>query len=815
MTDFLSHESIIHDIQSLPVMMTGKLIGREVGLAQVYTAVKASHPVLVHGRSGVGKTALSATLAAAYLQQDGEVLWMSVDNPRLEELLVRVGRAYGIDEITNNSNPVSMIGAVENTLKTKRPLVVLDGDLQPEVLSRFLSRCADGIPAVIATEQKLEGTWMTVALEKLDADQAAALFKRESRLTTSEHDIDVYGITKLVGHLPIGIIVAARAMLASKQTPDAYFKLLQQIANAAGGNNPIVALTASFRALTGPLQGLLLMMGATFNGKISPELLSMVSGAPQDSVQQAVNILMQLHLVEIVTRYDSPYYQLHPAVHNFAQTWLKNSNRLDSLNEKMRDTVVTYARNYAADWPDNYKKLAVEIDSFMATARWADKQGDTDVASQIVSALTEAGDFVQAAGYLYEQMELRAISSGAATPFPAYEEPEPLPDEDLASEEIEALEEEEAEIEASFISNVQEEDSAAVKVPMAKRADLSTKDLSKLRTSLAQAKQAGDVSQQIDILKAIGDLQIEQNMESQAIATHGELLTIYEEMEDDSGVLETLDMLSSLMVKTENSQAAIMHATRGAKLADELEDDEVKMHVLTTLGDARQQLGESDSSGDDYSEALKIARDTGDSMNEAVILYKLGFAQLDNSEADAAINTWEQALQLFKGQFRRDYEGRTLGGLGSAYGDLGRWEEAVKFHTSALHIARETGNKEEEALQLGNLAYAALQAGQLGEAVLRYRQALHLAYDTENEDNIVSTIVDLAQLLLRSWRHTAIADLLIDDAMVYEPYDRDVTQLKDRVSQQRDQAEARSVEMLPVHGTARDYAANAYRLLEG
>jgi len=192
----------------------------------------------------------------------------------------------------------------------------------------------------------------------------------------------------------------------------------------------------------------------------------------------------------------------------------------------------------------------------------------------------------------------------------------------------------------------------------------------------------------------------------------------------------------------------------------------------------------------------------------------LGFAQLDNNDTDVAVDTWEQALQLFKDQNKRDYEGRTLGGLGSAYGDLERWAEAVSFHTSALYIARETDNKDEEALQLSNLAYAALQNEQLGEAVLRYRQALHLAYESEDEDNIVSAIVDLARLLLRGKPFIDIANLLIDDATEYEPHDRDVIQLQERIENERLLAESLGIKQRPVHGTARNYASNAYRLLE-
>jgi Tfp pilus assembly protein PilF len=117
-------------------------------------------------------------------------------------------------------------------------------------------------------------------------------------------------------------------------------------------------------------------------------------------------------------------------------------------------------------------------------------------------------------------------------------------------------------------------------------------------------------------------------------------------------------------------------------------------------------------------------------------------------------------------------------------------------------------------LQLGNLGYASVQANQLGQAVLRYRQALHLAYQSEDRDNIVSAIVDLVRLLVESKRHLTVAELLIEDALKLEPTDRDVNKLKERITNEKILAQANGVEMIAVSGSAEQYAANAYTLLD-
>jgi len=840
MSDFTPHEAPIHEAAQLPVPVPPRLVGRDSALAQVYTQLKENHPVLLHGPSGVGKTALAATLASAYAQQPGGVLWLKVDEPRLEELLVRIGRAYQISEIGTTENPLSMIGAIENVLRSNKPLIVLDGTINADVISRFISRCVHDLPLLIASERHIEGSWAALEIQKLERDDAAALFRQESRLASGDHQEDIGTLVDLLDHMPFGIVVSARSMAANKQLPEELVVAMRPVAQAAGDNKSLIGLTAAFGKLNGALQGLLLMLGAFFEGRASAQLLSTVGGAPADSVQQAINILAQLYLVERTHRYDFPYYTLHPLTFSFAQTGLRRSNKLEGLHQKVRDTVLEYVRLYNDPTVTHYNRLAAEMDNITATARWAAENGQSEVVNDLVMALTQAGDFVKERGYLYDLLQLRSLT-GSASPFPAYP-PEEIEAPDFLSEfgdededievpdflhemedgdedfddfdedddefdELEAMLEDDEDVDMpDFLTEIGAEEM--------RETELSTRDLAQLRAMLAQARQDEESEQQLKILRAIGQSQLEQDMRNEAIATFNEILTIHEAQQDVRGELTTLMQLADLMVETQNSQAAILNATRGVKLAQDLGDDTAQTKLLTTLGDAHQQLGESSAAIDHYNQALQLAQAQGDSDQQTIILYRLGYAQLDDGNPARAIETWEQALASFKQQLKRAYEGRTLGGLGNAYGDLSRWAEAVNYHTSALHIAREVGDREEEALQLNSLAYAAYQANQLAEAALRYRQALHLAYETEDRDNIVSTIVDLSRLLLQSRMYLDIVEMLVDDALTYEPNDRDLAQLKERIATERSLAQAYGTQMKPVSGTARDYAANAYKLLE-
>lgn len=851
MPSFPAHEAPAHSANALPIMLHGKLIGREKSLAQVYSQLKMNHAVLIYGTAGIGKTALAGTLASAYTELPGGVLWLTVHDTPLEELIVRTARAFGDEDITNSDTPLGKIGALATLLANDKPLLVLDGKHDAQATSDFITRCAQGLPALVVSKDLLDGPWTPFELTQLDDEAAIAMLRAYAGLEDqTDVDDDLDELASILDYTPLAIAIAAGTMRMAKQSPADYLEAFEQIPSSAGATPQLLALTVGFRSLNSALQGLMLMMGAVFTGQGSSELLSMVSGAPADTIQQVMTMLANNYFVELFERYDAPYYRLHDVTHAFAQTWLKGSGRLDSLQNKVRDTLVDYVKKYAGD----YDKLAAEMDNILAAARWSADTGDRDTVNQLVVSLMQAGDFVNERGYVYELLQLRRLASSFTTAFPAYPPPPPeemvpaapstpslwdaveqsepgagvsaavLPgeqdededdtyDEEAAIDELDEDELEEDEFEDEF------EDDLAAETLLPGMGDEETpgelSEAERLQAALRQARQQGNTARQIELLAQIGKLYTDQNQNNESIPVYTELLSTYESDDDEEGMLRTLDTLSSLMVKTDNSSAAVMHATRGINLAEGLHDDDSRMHLLVTLGDARQQLGDSGEAVRAYGQALEIARNNDDSQNEALILYKLGLAQLDNSDPDGAAQTWEQSLKLFRAQGRRDYEGRALGGLGNAYGELGRWTEAINFHTSALYIAREVKDKEEEALQLSNLGQAAIEANQLGQAVLRFRQALHLAYQSNNRDNIVSSIVDLVRLLVESQRHLAVAESLINEAASLEPNDRDVIRLKERVTNEKRQAEADGVETIEVRGTPQEYAANAYAQFEG
>lgn len=837
MAEFHSYERPAHSAAELPQTPPARLIGREAELQQVYPILKEARAVFVHGPEGIGKTAMGLTLAGALSQQAGGVLWFAVDvDTTLEDLLVRVGRAYDVADIALSSSPLGMVGAVAELLQRHKPLVVLDGNIDVATAAKFVTRCADRVPTLILDRKAQAGPWVAVELGALSPDNALALFKQEANITAADADAELRAVVKLLGYVPYALCVTARTLLANKLQPAQLAAQLRQVAEASK-NDPIrMALTVSFGALNSALQGVVLMLGALYAGGGSPELLHLVTGAPVESLQQALTGLARLRLVEAGTRASKPYYRLHNAMRRFCYERLQATGRLDALRDKVREALQNYAQAASAAGTAGHDRLAIEMDNLLALAREANSKNNRDLSAKLVSALNQAADFVTVRGYLHESALMRGVGAAA---FPAYAEPvtddddDFEDDDDFDDEEDDAPTSPEDAMESMFDSIAAApspsaadddedddfEDDEDDELPQDSR-DLDVGGLTEpvtveariaaLRTALGQARQDRDLARQTTLLRQLGHLEVEQNMLIEAIATYNEALDVYERREDQKGQLEMLEVLAALTEKTENAQAAVLHATRGIKLAEAQNDDETQLQLCITLGDARQQLGESTEAARVYGQALALARNTGDRTHEAIILYKLGYAQLDSGDPEHAVDTWEQALALFKAQNKRDYEGRTKGALGTAYAELQRWGEAISFYKSALFIARDLNDKREEAIQLTNLGYTSQQAGQLSDAVTHYRQALHLAYQANDRADIVSTIVDLARLLMKGRSVLKIAHMLVEEGLKLDPSDKDLRQLRERIAADIAKGEAENYPFKPVAGDARAYAAQAY-----
>ena len=899
-------EAAVTAMADLPLRRFGRPVGRDDLLRALLLRLRQSQPLVLHGASGIGKTTIAATIANVTMRQgEQSVLWLSVQKPSLVELLLRIGRSYGVTEICNAPNPLSKVSAVADLLGQHRPLLVLDGAIDESVLTELYQRCCQDVPLVVTNDRALAGgDWRNQGIGNLSQDDAVLLFKQKAGIQNDESNDAIESIARRFNAEAFPLVVAARSMIVAQQSPQEYDTALEELLDEVDNRGISAALNASFRALNPRLQDLLAKLGATARGEASGAFLSQLSGMPIAAVNQSMTVLSRLFLVDSFKRNDHDVHRLHPLVQDYLHDFARENEQLDAWRQEIKSTTLNHLNDLVAA-SDAQVRLMIEIDDLVATAASAAEAGDPELAANIAAVLMENDELIEGAGYAYELALLEALGEGRTLEFDdieeAADEEAADSDEDILpadvgeaaqttdAEEDDALELEDEETEtappveaivddSTFMPidddelqsvsidqlrtalNVASENNetarqlqilkaiAKLQIKQARESDaiatygevleiyeseadkdgvLETLDLLagllisgesppeaieqvQLRTALNLARQHDDTPRVLEILEAIGKIQIDRDRDDEAVATFNEVLQIHEDNDDKAGIMSSLDMLAGLLVRTGAAVTALNHIQRGLQLAADLGDQESEMFLQINRGDAHRELGESVTAIEALEMALTIARNRDDQQNEAQILFKLGLSHLDAGDARQAITMLESANDHFKRQSNRAMEGQVLRGLGAVHVQMERWSEAVNFHTSALYIAREIQDRVAEAQQLRQLGQVLTAANRLPEALTRYRQALHVAYEEETREDIVAVICDLVGLMMRNTFLSSIAELLVNDGMNYDADDRELLRLKSEVESAKKLAAERGVTLAVVAGTAKEYAANAY-----
>ena len=249
--------------------------------------------------------------------------------------------------------------------------------------------------------------------------------------------------------------------------------------------------------------------------------------------------------------------------------------------------------------------------------------------------------------------------------------------------------------------------------------------------------------------------------------------------------------------------------TQFAARSEELSPAE-QLAQLHQNGAAELERGEIDAAINSLSAALDLVEDLTEGATCAEILYLLGCAQLEDGAIESAVASLTESKERFEAAEEPRGMADALGALGNALGELGRWPEAARAHHAAVMATRETDDHYEEALQLNALAYACRRSQQLGGAVRSYRQALYLAFESEDANAIARTAADLAEVLMNSPRHLAIAQLLLATVVRAGAPDQEITALQREIQKALAKTEAAGIQQAPVRGDAYTYARQAY-----
>ncbi len=721
---FAPHGAPIRNAKLLPVQPPGQVIGRNRELASMHVTLKVGSSVFLSGPSGIGKTALAAMLATAYIASNpGGVLWFSVLEDDVELLIARVGRAYGVNALTVSgedwSNSVEIIRAL---LEKNRPLIVLDGLIDLDAAREFVRSCAVKVPTILTNELSAAGPWTPLDLEPLSEADSQALFRFYSGLQDTLYTADIEGLCKFLGGNPLAIELAARQVTVEDRTPA---ELLTELPSTTGQDAQYMMLSVSFKRLPPPVQAMLLVLSATPTGTATAELIGDLSNVPATNIIPWMRQLVGRALAHELVIYGQFAYSLQESAQIFTRRWLEQYQRLQMTENRALQAVVTYVKRHAHNTTADHDRLAAEMDNILGMAAFATETGQGDAVRQLIRLLAQdAGDFVTVRGFQPEigqaKKLLSLVTSMAAAPAP----PETLAEADTrptqAAGATRSVLEAEPEAPAQAASAQQRESAPAPLAGAEPPADSQATPVVPHTPITPAIPTRAEVD---ETLRKVREMPIPESLEvTQPSSLVNEVVAAMNPPEG-SGTSQTKAASEAvpLIERAEpETQQPLKPAEEKVSIADEppISPEDTETPTELSLPTLEKQLAD--------------ARAQGDKAHEAKVLHTLGQYYADRGHPDEALDHYKQALVVYEEIGDNDGVLAALDALAAITAQADDVEGALVYATRGVNLAKQIGERERLGRLQTRLGDVRLALGDLPAAIETYTQAVETLRGSED-----------------------------------------------------------------------------------
>jgi tetratricopeptide (TPR) repeat protein len=226
-------------------------------------------------------------------------------------------------------------------------------------------------------------------------------------------------------------------------------------------------------------------------------------------------------------------------------------------------------------------------------------------------------------------------------------------------------------------------------------------------------------------------LNVEQPLE--AVRYHREALTIFQELHDQHGLSETLDLLGMTSYLGGDLVQGTAYYKQAIALFRELDDRHGLTSSLATMtlrGPTYQtdtMVSAATSIAEvmqDTEKALKIAREIDQRPAEVYALFQLALCLGSQGEYGRALATVQQSLEIAEEIEHRQWQTAAQIVLGGIYSGLLAYPQARQHFEQALALAREIGSLFWTRIATGYLASALISQGDLSRAERVLKAAL-------------------------------------------------------------------------------------------
>jgi len=259
-----------------------------------------------------------------------------------------------------------------------------------------------------------------------------------------------------------------------------------------------------------------------------------------------------------------------------------------------------------------------------------------------------------------------------------------------------------------------------------------------LQESLALYRELNDKSGIANSLNNLGSLAYSQGDFERSAALYAESLALRAELKDKWGIANSLNNLGSVSYSQGNYEGASKLYAESLALRRELGDKRGIGVSLNNLGEVAQLRGEYQQATSFHNESLEIKRELGDKLGIAFSLSNLGEVAQYQGEYDHAAELFHESLTLRREIGDSQGIAASLNNLGELAQYQGDYEQATKFHKESLLTNQKLGDKLGIAAALNSL-------GEVACHQTEYERAAHLLGAVESLRETIGAPLSLAK----------------------------------------------------------------------
>lgn len=216
----------------------------------------------------------------------------------------------------------------------------------------------------------------------------------------------------------------------------------------------------------------------------------------------------------------------------------------------------------------------------------------------------------------------------------------------------------------------------------------------------------------------LGELLYNFGRYNEAVIAIKKALTIFEQIGDEQGKSQMINLLGGVEFSTGNYTNAISYFKTSLNILQQIEDRLGEGRVLNNLSQVYDAKGDYDTALHFLKQSLLIQQQIGDKSGESTTLNNIAGIYQIKGDYKTTLHYLEQSLTISQKVGDRSGESTALINISKVYNILGEYNTALSLLEQSLAITREIGDIKAEAAILNNIS-------QIYDTYGDYNTALH------------------------------------------------------------------------------------------